>query len=60
MQQKSGWYGKGIITAFKTLRGIRGRDERSARENIYIRIIWRCGLEYVKERFKVSWLIIYL
>ena len=60
MQQKSRWYGKGIITAFKTLRVLE-EETKEVQEKIFIIEIYeRCGLEYVKERFKVSRSAIYL
>ena len=53
IQQKNRWYGNGIITAFKTLR-ILEKETKEVQEKIFIIALYeRCGLEYVKKRFKL-------
>ena len=60
MQQKNRWYGKGIITAFKTLKVLE-KETKEVEERIFIIDLYdRCGLEYVKKRFKVGRSTIYL
>ena len=60
MQQKNRWYGKEIITAFKTLRVLEKETKEIGKKIFILELYERCGLEYVKKRFKVGRSVLYL